>query len=182
MFIQTELTPNPATVKFIPDQPVLTDGGKHFSNVEDASVSPLATRLFGFDYVTAVFLGLDFISVTLDEDGEWADTKPMILGAIMDHYTSGLPVMEETTETIELSEEDSDIVRQIKAILDEKVRPSVAQDGGDIVFESYADGVVSLHLRGACAGCPSASMTLKSGVENLLKYYIPEVTEVRAAM
>lgn len=181
MFIQTELTPNPATVKFIPDQPVLTAGGKHFSNAEDASISPLATRLFGFDYVNAVFLGLDFISVTLDDDGEWHEIKPMILGAIMDHYTSGLPVIEASEDSSATAEEDSDIVRQIKAILDEKVRPSVAQDGGDIVFESYADGVVSLHLQGACAGCPSASMTLKNGVENLLKYYIPEILEVRAA-
>jgi len=184
MFIQTEATPNPATLKFLPGREVLGDGAMDFPNVDTATPSPLAQRLFGVPGVTGVFLGPDFITVTKD-DGEWANMKPMVLGAIMEHFTSGTPVLAdahaaEESAHAEYDGEDEEIVAQIKDLLDTRVRPAVAQDGGDIVFHGYKSGTVFLHMRGACAGCPSATMTLKNGIENLLRHYIPEVELVES--
>jgi Fe-S cluster biogenesis protein NfuA len=184
MFIQTEQTPNPATLKFLPGRPVMESGTADFTGPEEArGKSPLAERLFEIDGVVAVFFGSDFVTVTKSPEREWYLLKPAILGAIMEHMTAGLPVMSgEPTASNEVAEEDSEVVSQIKELLDTRVRPAVAQDGGDIIFQGYEDGIVYLHLRGACAGCPSSTMTLKMGIENMLKHYIPEVTEVRAAM
>ena len=185
MFIQTEATPNPATLKFMPGQAVMgAQPPADFPNAEAAKASPLAAALFGLEHVTGVFFGLDFITVTKD-DIEWQLIKPAILTTIMDHFVAGLPVMHATqsadTQDVETGP-DAEIVGAIKQLLDTRVRPAVAQDGGDIVFHGYQDGVVSLHMRGACAGCPSATATLKHGIENLLRHYIPSVTEVRAVM
>ncbi len=184
MFIQTETTPNPATLKFLPGQAVVPGGTADFTDAESAARSPLARRLFAVDGVEGVFLGPDFITVTKREDVAWDHIKPAILGAIMEHYQSGLPAIE-TGESSgghdDTGDEgpDSDIVRRIKELLDTRVRPAVAQDGGDITFHGYEEGVVYLHMQGACAGCPSATITLKMGIENLLRHYIPEVVEVR---
>lgn len=185
MFIQTEQTPNPSTLKFIPGRPVLENGSADFRSAEDAAgVSPLAERLFGIDKVTGVFLGPDFVSVSKQDDAEWYLLKPAILGVIMEHFTAGQAVMNEGASADqseqEVSEEDQEIVGQIKELLDTRVRPAVAQDGGDIVFQGFQRGVVYLHMRGACSGCPSSTATLKMGIENMLRHYIPEVTEVRA--
>tara|TARA_B100000315_G_scaffold192423_1_gene182856 strand:+ start:141 stop:680 length:540 start_codon:yes stop_codon:yes gene_type:complete len=177
MFIQTEATPNPATLKFIPGREVLASGSADFPNLEAAAGSPLARRLFEVDSVERVFFGVDFISVT-KSDGEWPHLKPAILGVIMEHFTADLPVMDET-QSEERSEEDDETVKQIKELLDIRVRPVVAQDGGDIVYHGFEDGIVYLHMQGACAGCPSSTMTLKHGIENMLRHYIPEVAEVR---
>ncbi|MGB0551659.1 MAG: NifU family protein [Alphaproteobacteria bacterium] len=186
MFIQTEQTPNPATLKFLPGRAVLASGTADFTGVEDAAGrSPLASSLFEIDGVAAVFFGADFITITKSSDKEWHVLKPAILGAMMEHMTTGLPIMSDVTADDGASaatEEDSEVVGQIKELIETRVRPAVAQDGGDIVFEGFDEGVVYLQLRGACAGCPSSSMTLKMGIENMLKHYIPEVTEVRAAM
>ncbi len=184
MFIQTEQTPNPATLKFLPGRPVMEAGTADFTSPEEAEGrSPLAERLFAIDGVKAVFFGSDFITVTKAAEKEWYLLKPAILGAIMEHMTAGLPVMSEGAAAgAESGEEDSEVVAQIKELLETRVRPAVAQDGGDIIFQGYENGVVYLHLRGACAGCPSATATLKMGIENMLKHYIPEVVEVRAAM
>jgi Fe-S cluster biogenesis protein NfuA len=184
MFIQTEATPNPATLKFIPGQPVLGEGTLEFRAPGEAENSPLATRLFEIDGVSGVFLGSDFISVTKG-DAEWQHLKPAILGAIMEHYLSGDPVAPGeqggTTENEAefFAPEDADTVSTIKELLETRVRPAVAQDGGDITFQGYRDGVVFLHMRGACSGCPSSTATLRHGIENLLKHFIPEVQEVR---
>ena len=180
MFIQTEATPNPATLKFLPGQTVLSTGSADFPTADSAHVSPLAERLFAVEGVEGVFLGPDFITVTKD-DQDWAHLKPSILGAIMEHFTSGKPVMETDARAGHADHDgpDSDIVKQVKELLDTRVRPAVAQDGGDITFHGFDAGVVYLHMRGACAGCPSSTMTLKMGIENLLRHYIPEVTEVR---
>jgi Fe-S cluster biogenesis protein NfuA len=182
MFIQTEATPNPATLKFLPGKPVMQAGSADFPNREGAGASPLASRLFAVDGVKGVFLGPDFITVTKD-DVDWAHIKPALLGAIMEHYASGDPVLSggESHAVTHAAHEgpDSDIVGQIKELLDTRVRPAVAQDGGDITFHGYERGVVYLHMQGACAGCPSSTLTLKHGIENLLRHYIPEVTEVR---
>lgn len=183
MFIQTESTPNPATLKFIPGCPVLPEGAADFPSAASAARSPLAARLFDVPEVAGIYLGADFITVT-KSGGEWPHIKPMILGAIMEHFTSGKPVMLADGATSGGHEwdgegDDSEIVAQIIELLDTKVRPAVAQDGGDIVFRSYADGVVYVHLQGSCAGCPSSTMTLKNGIENMLRHYIPEVDEVR---
>lgn len=185
MFIQTEETPNPTTLKFIPGQPVLEDGSADFRTAEDAdAASPLAGRLFRVEGVSGVFLGPDFISVTKGDAAEWHLLKPAILGVIMEHLTAGHAIMNDTAAPAEseepLSEEDSRIVSQIKELLDTRVRPAVAQDGGDIVFQGFEEGIVFLHMRGACAGCPSSTATLKMGIENMLRHYIPEVVEVRA--
>jgi Fe-S cluster biogenesis protein NfuA len=183
MFIQTESTPNPATLKFLPGQAVLGTGTADFPTAEGADASPLAARIFKVPGVTGVFLGNDFVTVTKGEAIEWDHVKPAILGAIMEHYQSGQPVM--STEGggasghAAHSGEDSEIVNQIKELLDTRVRPAVAQDGGDITFHGFERGVVYLHMQGACAGCPSSTITLKMGIENLLRHYIPEVTEVR---
>ena len=185
MFIQTEATPNPATLKFMPGQAVMgAQPPADFPNAEAAKASPLASALFALEHVTGVFFGTDFITVTKD-DAEWQHIKPAILTTIMDHFVAGLPVMharEVETAAQEEAGPDAEIIGAIKQLLDTRVRPAVAQDGGDIVFHGYRDGVVSLHMRGACAGCPSATATLKHGIENLLRHYIPSVTEVRAVM
>jgi len=182
MFIQTEATPNPATLKFLPGSSVLGTGTADFPNRNTSTKSPLANRIFEINSVSAVFLGTDFITVTKDDNTDWDHIKPSILGAIMEHYQSGKPaIVGETNESAHASHsgENSDIVIQIKELLDTRVRPAVAQDGGDIVFHGFDSGVVYLHMQGACAGCPSSTLTLKMGIENLLKHYIPEVLEVR---
>lgn len=183
MFIQTEATPNPATLKFLPGQAVMMAGTADFPNPEGAEGSPLAQRIFAVQGANGVFLGPDFITVTKSDDTEWDHIKPAILGAIMEHFQSGQPVM--TGEPTGAGGhaihegEDGEIVDQIKELLDTRVRPAVAQDGGDITFHGFDRGVVYLHMQGACAGCPSSTITLKMGIENLLRHYIPEVTEVR---
>ncbi|MCI4662675.1 MAG: NifU family protein [Neomegalonema sp.] len=184
MFIQTESTPNPATLKFLPGSTVFASGSVEFGSMEEASASPLARRVFMVEGVENVFLGPDFISVTKSDDVEWAHVKPAILGAVMEHFQSGQPVMEADAKGgdgghAEHDGPDAEIVRQVKDLLDTRVRPAVAQDGGDITFHGFENGIVYLTMRGACAGCPSSTMTLKSGIENLLRHYIPEVTEVR---
>ena len=183
MFIQTQDTPNPATLKFIPGVPVMTQGTADFAHSEASSKSPLARRLFQIDGVTGVFLGGDFVAVTKTETLDWFALKPAILAGIMEHYASGLPVVENDVEIADPHAEggDSDTVEQIKQLLDSRVRPAVAMDGGDIVFQGFDDGVVTLQMRGACQGCPSSTATLKMGIENMLRHYIPEVREVRAA-
>jgi Fe-S cluster biogenesis protein NfuA len=180
MFIQTEQTPNPATLKFLPGRAVMEQGTADFTSADAANRSPLAERLFAVDGVEGIFLGADFITVTKSDDRDWQVLKPMILGSIMEHYTSGAPVVSEDARKEEAGE-DSEIVVQIKELLDTRVRPAVAQDGGDIVFRSYEDGIVYLLMQGSCSGCPSSSATLKIGIENLLKHYIPEIREVRPA-
>jgi Fe-S cluster biogenesis protein NfuA len=183
MFIQTESTPNPATLKFLPGQTVLEAGTADFPSAESASGSPLAQRLFAVNGVTAVFFGNNFVTVTKEDNVAWDHLKPAILGGIMEHYQSGQPVMADGSAQsgghAEHSGEDAEIVGQIKELLDSRVRPAVAQDGGDITFPGFDRGVVYLHMQGACAGCPSSTLTLKMGIENLLRHYIPEVTEVR---
>ncbi|MGH6866801.1 MAG: NifU family protein [Methyloceanibacter sp.] len=184
MFIQTEATPNPATLKFIPGREVLGEGTLEFRDPAESKGSPLAARLFEIDGVTGVFFGSDFISVTKG-DGEWQHLKPAILGAIMEHYLSGDAVTEGKTggetesEEEFFASEDEETVKTIKELLETRVRPAVAQDGGDITFQGYRDGVVFLHMRGACSGCPSSTATLRHGIENLLRHFIPEVQEVR---
>ena len=182
MFIQTEPTPNPATLKFLPGQEVAATGTADFPTRESAERSPLAQRLYGIEGVTGVFLGADFVTVTKADDREWYLLKPAILGVIMEHFVAGRPVLlEDSAEEVESpAEEDSEVVAQIKELLDTRVRPAVAQDGGDIIFQSFEDGVVFLHMQGACSGCPSSTATLKMGIENMLRHYIPEVVEVRA--
>jgi Fe-S cluster biogenesis protein NfuA len=183
MFIQTEATPNPATLKFIPGKDVLGEGAVDFRDRREASASPLAMRLFGVDGVSGVFLGGDFISVTKG-DVEWSHIKPAVLGAIMEHYLSGAPTMEgedaQVTAAGIYDPKDEETVKTIKELLETRVRPAVAHDGGDIVFHGFQDGVVSLHMRGACAGCPSSTATLRNGIENLLRHFCPDVQEVRA--
>jgi len=182
MFIQTESTPNPATLKFMPGQTVLEVGTADFPSAEAAAKSPLAARIFASGNVTGVFFGIDFVTVTKDAATDWDHIKPAILGAIMEHYQSGQPVMEgpATSGHAAHSGADEGIVNQIKELLDTRVRPAVAQDGGDITFHGFDRGVVYLHMQGACAGCPSSTLTLKMGIENLLRHYIPEVIEVRS--
>ena len=190
MFIQTETTPNPATLKFLPGQVVLEDGSADFRHADEAEDSPLALRLFEIPGVTGVFFGHDFISITKDEqetDGfDWQHLRPAILGAIMEHFVTGQPVMSSTDGDLSGEGEeffeagDEKIVSTIKELLDTRVRPAVAQDGGDITFRGFKEGVVYLHMRGACAGCPSSTATLKYGIQNLLKHFIPEVQEVSA--
>ena len=186
MFIQTETTPNPATLKFLPGRDVLPEGNVNFTSAEAAKDSPLATRLFAVAGVDGVFLGPDFITVTKAADRGWPDLKPALLGAIMEHFMAGLPVMNKGTGADEASADeiydpaDAGIVSQIKELIETRVRPAVAQDGGDIVFRGFDRGVVLLHMQGSCAGCPSSTATLRYGIENMLKHYVPEVSEVRA--
>jgi Fe-S cluster biogenesis protein NfuA len=184
MFIQTEQTPNPATLKFIPGRAVMTVGTADFSDAEAARRSPLAERLFLIEGVTGVFLGADFITVAKRDDKEWFLLKPAILGVIMEHFTAGHPMILEDADAQgdAVAGEDNEVVRQIKELLDTRVRPAVAQDGGDIIFRSFEDGVVYLHMQGACSGCPSSTATLKMGIENMLRHYIPEVVEVRPVL
>ena len=181
MFIQTESTPNPATLKFMPGQSVLDLGTADFPTADTASKSPLANRIFAVGDVAGVFLGSDFITVTKAENSDWDHIEPAILGAIMEHFQSGAPALEGEAAAAhaEHTGEDGDIVTQIKELLDTRVRPAVAQDGGDITFHGFDRGIVYLHMQGACAGCPSSTLTLKMGIENLLRHYIPEVVEVR---
>jgi len=183
MFIQTEETPNPLTLKFIPGQKV-AEGTLEYKNKEEAKSSELATILFKNSNVTNVFFGSDFISITKTEDTSWEALKPDILSKIMDFFSSGGMVNEKSVSSSDIKEsykkEDEKIVNEIKILLDEKIKPAVAQDGGDISFIKFDEGVVFLQLRGACAGCPSSTLTLKSGIENMLKYYIPEIVSVEA--
>lgn len=183
MFIQTQDTPNPATLKFIPGVPVMESGTADYPASDSANGSPLARRLFQVDGVSGVFLGADFVAVTKEETVDWFALKPSILAGIMEHFASGLPVVETAAsdDSDGANVEDDDTVQQIKHLLDTRVRPAVAMDGGDIVFQQFDDGVVTLQMRGACQGCPSSTATLKMGIENMLKHYIPEVREVRAA-
>ncbi len=182
MFIQTESTPNPATLKFLPGQTVLETGTADFPSPDSADASPLAKRIFSVDGVTGVFLGTDFVTVTKADATDWDHIKPAILGAVMEHFQSGQPALEGAAASSGHAEhdgEDAEIVGQIKELLDTRVRPAVAQDGGDITFHGFDRGIVYLHMQGACAGCPSSTLTLKMGIENLLRHYIPEVLEVR---
>jgi Fe-S cluster biogenesis protein NfuA len=179
MFIQTETTPNPLTLKFIPGVEIMKTGTAFYTNVEAAAPSPLAKKLFAVEEVAAIFLGSDFITVTKTESGDWNVLKPTLLAAIMDHLVAGMPVMAETKATADYSG-DSEIIQQIRELIDTRVRPAVAQDGGDIVFHSFEDGIVKLEMHGACSGCPSSTATLKQGVENMLKHYVPEVVAVEA--
>jgi Fe-S cluster biogenesis protein NfuA len=184
VFIQTEETPNPATLKFLPGREVAGTTTADFPDPESAGRSPLAERLFAIDGIAGVFLGADFVTVTKAADKEWYLLKPAVLGVIMEHFTAGRPVLLADTSGGEEkdAEEDSEVVAQIKELLDTRVRPAVAQDGGDIIFHAFEDGVVFLAMQGACAGCPSSTATLKMGIENMLRHYIPEVIEVRAVM
>ena len=183
MFIQTESTPNPATLKFLPGQTVLEIGTADFPTPDTSDASPLAQRIFAVEGVSGVFFGTDFVTVTKADAVDWDHVKPALLGAIMEHFQSGNPVMasdhQPASGHAEHTGEDGVIVGQIKELLDSRVRPAVAQDGGDITFHGFDRGVVYLHMQGACAGCPSSTLTLKMGIENLLRHYIPEVTEVR---
>ncbi len=183
MFIQTEATPNPATLKFLPGRAVMAEGTREFVSVGEAAVSPLARALFAVDGVSGVFFGPDFITIT-KASGDWAHLKPALLGAITDHYAAGQALFDDGAEAAATGHaaydgEDEEVVAQIKELLDTRVRPAVAQDGGDILFHGFKDGVVYLHMRGACAGCPSSTMTLKMGIENMLRHYVPEVEEVQ---
>jgi Fe-S cluster biogenesis protein NfuA len=182
MFIQTEETPNPATLKFIPGRVVLPNGTHDFRSAEEARVSPLAERIFAVEGVSGVFLGHDFVTVTKDR-AEWPHIKPAVLGAIMEHYLSGAPVLAENAledaDDRNFDEADAETVAVIKELIETRVRPAVANDGGDITFQGFRDGVVFLHMRGACSGCPSSTATLKQGIENLLRHFVPEVAEVR---
>ncbi len=184
MFIQTEATPNPATLKFIPGKPVLPGSTRDFRNLEEAADSPLAAKLFEIKGVSGVFLGHDFVTVTRS-NAEWQQLKPAILGSIMDHYLSGAPIVSDTAGDVPIAdgeffeEAHGDIVKTIKDLLESRVRPAVAQDGGDITFKGFKDGIVYLNMKGSCAGCPSSTATLKHGIENLLRHFVPEVLEVR---
>jgi Fe-S cluster biogenesis protein NfuA len=184
MFIQTEPTPNPATLKFLPGRPVLANGTLDMRDRAAAAQSPLAERLFGIEGVTGVFFGSDFISVT-KTDGEWQQLKPAILGAIMEHFMSDAPVVRTDEASAPAASDeffeakDSDTVTTIKELIETRVRPAVANDGGDITFRGFRDGVVYLDMKGACAGCPSSTATLRHGIQNLLRHYVPDVVEVR---
>jgi Fe-S cluster biogenesis protein NfuA len=183
MFIQTEDTPNPASLKFLPDGPVTGQGTANFADrAAAAAASPLAERLFEIEGVTGVFLGPDFVTVTRDGEHDWHALRPRVLGVLVEHFTAGRPALAAGVgDGHDAGDgENSEIISQIKELLDTRVRPAVAQDGGDITFHGFREGVVYLNMRGACSGCPSSVATLKSGIENLLRYYIPEVVEVRA--
>ena len=182
MFIQTEQTPNPATLKFLPGVTVLNEGTADFRSQEDAAMSPLAQRILAVQGVEGVFLTTDFITITKNEEKEWYLLKPSLLGIIMEHFTAGRPVLVGTGDNSEIVYDDEgadeEVVSQIRELIDTRVRPAVAMDGGDIVYRGFRDGVVFLHMQGACAGCPSAGATLKMGIENMLRHYIPEVQAV----
>lgn len=186
MFIQTEATPNPATLKFIPGRDVLTSGTMEFTSADAASRSPLAEKLFAVQGVTGVFYGADFVTVTKD-DSDWQHLKPAILGAIMEHYMSGAPLLADgsapegdvSDEDEFFDDDDAETVDTIKDLIETRVRPAVANDGGDIAFRGFKDGIVYLAMKGACSGCPSSTATLQHGIQNLLKHFVPEVQEVR---
>jgi Fe-S cluster biogenesis protein NfuA len=192
MFIETETTPNPAALKFLPGRQVMPAGTREFTDPEAAEASPLAQALFDTGEVTNVFLGGDFVSVTAAPGADWSQLKPQVVSVLLDHFVSGAPlfvgggaggiaVPAEESLTVEEDPADADIVAQIHELLESRIRPAVANDGGDIVYRGYRDGIVHLQMQGACSGCPSSTATLKHGIEGLLKHYIPEVTEVRAA-
>ena len=192
MFIQTQPTPNPATLKFLPGRDVSPATPYEFTSREEAVASPLATALFGITGVAGVFFGADFVSITKAEDADWSTVKPQALAAIMDHFVSGAPLLADSApgaqapageDEVVYEGETAEIVAEIKELIATRVRPAVANDGGDIIFRRFdvSTGVVHLTMRGACAGCPSSTMTLKQGVENLLRHYVPEVTAVEAA-
>jgi len=193
MFIETETTPNPASLKFLPGREVMAQGSREFASPEAAEASPLAQAIFDTGEVTNVFFGSDFISVTIAPGGNWTDVKPQVLAILLDHFVSEAPLFMPGTAAgiivpgegedllVDEREEDADIVAQIHELLETRVRPAVAGDGGDIQYRGFRDGVVYLQLQGACSGCPSSTATLKHGIEGLLRHYVPEVTEVRAA-
>jgi Fe-S cluster biogenesis protein NfuA len=191
MLIETEATPNPATLKFMPGRAVMESGTRDFADPEEAAASPLAEALFGLGDVTGVFFGRDFISVTAAPGVEWPSLKPDVLGILLDHFSANMPFFHAPSagfsvpaanEELPLdAPEDAEIVEQIKDLIETRVRPAVANDGGDIIYRGFQKGVVFLQMQGACSGCPSSSATLKNGIEQLLKHYVPEVTEVRAA-
>ena len=186
MFIQTETTPNPQTIKLIPGETVMPEGVLEITDSLNATESPLAKRLFDVEGIISVFLGNDFITVTKNSSSDWQVIKPLALAAVMDHYTSKDPIVTDNLifkpneELIQDENIDQKIVDQIIELIETRVRPAVAQDGGDIIYKGFKDGVVFLHMRGACAGCPSSTLTLKNGIENMLKHYIPEVNTVEA--
>ncbi|WP_317277430.1 NifU family protein [Kordiimonas aestuarii] len=185
MFIETEVTPNPDTLKFLPGRTVLETGTANFSSPDGADASPLAEAMFALDGVTGVFLGYDFVTITKPTEMEWSDVKPGVLAGLMQFFASGALVLlhpEGPAAALAVDEDDADadIAAQIKTLLDEKIRPAVAGDGGDIIYRGFKEGVVYLQMQGACSGCPSSTITLKHGIENLLKYYVPEVVDVRA--
>lgn len=187
MFIQTETTPNPQTLKFLPGKTVLGEGKTaFFTNEEEAAASALAAALFEIAHVKAIFFGSDFITITKEESAEWSLMKPSLLTTIMEHYVTAKPIMETSAEKKEkksdIADEDKEIVAQITELLDTRVRPAVAMDGGDILFHSYQDGIVYLEMHGACSGCPSSALTLKQGIENMLRHYIPEVQSVEPVL
>ncbi|MDC6447571.1 NifU family protein [Alphaproteobacteria bacterium] len=184
MFIQTEQTPNPQTLKFLPGKVVMADGTAFYQSVNEAGDSPFARRLFSVEGVEGVFFGSDFITITKNVGYDWQVLKPSVLGGIIDHFNSDDKTVEKIdnnnpTKGDEKNDDDSDIVKQIKELLDTRVRPAVAMDGGDIIYNNFEDGIVYLKMQGACSGCPSSTATLKMGIENMLKHYIPEVLEVR---
>jgi Fe-S cluster biogenesis protein NfuA len=191
MFIETETTPNPSTLKFLPGQEVMASGTREFTSVEAAEASPLADALFSLGDVTGVLFGRDFVSVTAGPGVDWSQLKPQVVAMLLDHFVSGAPLfaggnagtitVPADDETIADDPADADIVSQIKELLETRIRPAVANDGGDIVYRGFREGVVYLGMQGACSGCPSSTATLKQGIEGLLKHYVPEVTEVRAA-
>jgi Fe-S cluster biogenesis protein NfuA len=183
MFIQTEATPNPATLKFLPGRPVLPDGALDIPDAAEAGKSPLAERLFGIAGVAGVFFGSDFITVT-KQDAEWQQIKPAVLGAIMEHFMSGVPLLNGAQDETSADDEffdtkDAETVATIKELIETRVRPAVANDGGDITFRGFKDGIVFLNMKGSCSGCPSSTATLKHGIQNLLRHYVPDVVEVR---
>ena len=183
MFIETEGTPNPATLKFLPGRDILGDKTADFADADAALISPLAESLFGLEGVERVFLGGDFVTVTKSGAVEWQALKPQVLGLIMEHLVENRPILRDNIilEAEDFAPEDAEIAAQIKELLDSRIRPAVASDGGDIIFRGFRDGVVSLKMQGSCAGCPSSTATLKHGIENMLKHYIPEVTSVTQA-
>lgn len=183
MFIQTQPTPNPTSLMFMPGTPVMTTGSAEFRNAREAMASPLAKRLFGIDGVTGAFFGSDFVTVSKTQDYAWSVLKPDIFAAIMDHFAAGDPLFTDPSAVASdtaILDSDSEVVAMIKELLETRIRPAVQEDGGDIVFEGFDEdsGIVTLSMRGACSGCPSSAVTLKSGIENMLMHYIPEVKEV----
>jgi len=192
MFIETETTPNPATLKFLPGQEVMPAGTRDFRDEEDAAASPLAEALFSLGDVTGVFFGRDFVSVTAGPGVDWSALKPQVVAILLDHFVSQAPLFHAPSasgiavpadDDADFGDDpaDADVVAQIKELLETRIRPAVANDGGDIAYRGFRDGVVYLTMQGACSGCPSSAATLKNGIEGLLKHYVPEVTEVRAA-
>ncbi len=192
MFIETETTPNPATLKFLPGEQVMASGTREFTAPEESEASPLAQALFDLGDVTGVLFGRDFVSVTAGPGTEWASLKPQVLSLLLDHFVSqaplfvpgsagGIAVPAESEDGVADDPADAEVIEQIKDLIETRVRPAVANDGGDIIYQGFRDGVVYLRMQGACSGCPSSTATLKNGIESLLKHYVPEVSEVRAA-